>query len=72
MAPLYAVMPPARPALNTAQKPLPVPRPGRAVRLGALENQIIRLSKITKDNVQMLADAAPGIDEIRGRELVPL
>jgi D-alanyl-D-alanine carboxypeptidase len=72
MAPLYAVMPPARPGLNTAQMPLPVPRPGRAVQLGALGSQAVRLSKITQDNVQMLADAAPGIDEIRGREGKPL
>jgi hypothetical protein len=72
MAPLYAVMPPARPGLNTAQMPLPVPRPGRAVQLGALGSQAFRLSKITQDNVQMLADAAPGIDEIRGREGKPL
>jgi D-alanyl-D-alanine carboxypeptidase len=72
MAPLYAVMPSARPALNTAQKPLPVPRPGRGVRLGALGNQAAGINKITQDNVKMLADAAPGIDEIRGREGMPL
>lgn len=40
-APLYAVMPQARPALNTAQMPLPVPRPDKEVQLGALENQAI-------------------------------
>jgi D-alanyl-D-alanine carboxypeptidase len=84
LAPLYAVVPLVRPQRDAAapetlsetttdagQMPVPVPRPGWAVQLGEFENRaiaVVRVSEVTLDDVEMLASAAPVIDEIRGRE----
>ena len=84
LAPLYAVAPLARPgrdaaapetapeaATDAGQMPIPVPRPGWAVQLGEFENRAIavaRVTEVTLGDVEVLASAAPVIDEIRGRE----
>jgi D-alanyl-D-alanine carboxypeptidase len=84
LAPLYAVMPPPRPGANTAaagavdqtvQNPIPVPRPNRAAQLGGLETGVVAAaggSNAALNHTEMLADAAPGIDAIRGREVAPI
>ena len=84
LAPLYAVAPPARPGRDAAgtetvpetandgdQMPIPPPRPGWAVQLGEFENRAIAVARVTEvalGDVEVLASAAPVIDEIRGRE----
>ncbi len=80
LAPLYAVTPPVRPrpdadgtsAANDAGRNVqPMPRPDWAVQLGEFENRAIavaRVSEVTLGDVEVLANAAPVIDEIRGRE----
>ena len=80
LAPLYAVAPPVRPgrdavgtetANDADQMPTPLPRPGWAVQLGEFENRAIavaRVTEVTLGDVEVLASAAPVIDEIRGRE----
>lgn len=78
LAPLYAVLPPGRPGPADArtsnagrQLLLPVPRPVWAVQLGAFEsraNAVARVNEATLSDIEMLASAAPVIDEIRGRE----
>ena len=53
------------------QMPIPPPRPGWAVQLGEFENRAIavaRVTEVTLGDVEVLASAAPVIDEIRGRE----
>jgi len=80
LAPLYGVVPPVRPGRGAAatetvnnadQMPVPPPRPRWAVQLGEFENRAIavaRVTEVTLGNVEVLASAAPVIDEIRGRE----
>jgi len=84
LAPLYAVKPPVRPVRNAAgtetvnnadQMPVPPPRPGRAAQLGESENRRIEFAQATEvalGDVEMLASAAPVIDENRSREGVLL
>jgi len=58
-------------ATDAGQMPIPVPRPGWAVQLGEFENRTIAVSRVTEvtlGDVEVLASAAPVIDEIRGRE----
>jgi len=80
LAPLYAVVPlvrPGRDAAGTAAAneadgiPMPVPRPVWAVLLGEFEDRAIAVARVTEvalGDVEVLASAAPVIEEIRGRE----
>ncbi len=80
LAPLYAVVPlvrPGRGAAGTAAAneadgiPMPVPRPVWAVLLGEFEDRAIAVARVTEvalGDVEVLASAAPVIEEIRGRE----
>jgi D-alanyl-D-alanine carboxypeptidase len=84
LAPLYAVMPPQRPIANTAdaggvnqadQNPLPVPRPNRSAQLGGPEKRAVEVAQsanATPSEIEMLANAAPVIDLIRGRGVAPI
>jgi D-alanyl-D-alanine carboxypeptidase len=56
---------------DAGRMPVPLPRPRWAVQLGEFENRAIavaRVTEVTLGNVEVLASAAPVIDEIRGRE----
>ena len=84
LAPLYAVMPPHRPVANTAeagglnqaaQNPLPVPRPNRAAQLDGPETRAVEVAQganAAPGEIEMLANAAPVIDLIRGRGVAPI
>jgi len=80
LAPLYAVVPLVRPGRDAAATaaaneadgiPMPVPRPVWAVLLGEFEDRAIAVARVTEvalGDVEVLASAAPVIEEIRGRE----
>jgi len=58
-------------ANDAGQVPIPLPRPGLTAQLGGFENRAIavaRVTEVTLSDIEMLASAAPVIDEIRGRE----
>jgi hypothetical protein len=84
LAPLYGAVPLVRPgrgaaasetapgtANNDDQMPIPLPRSSWAVQLGEFGNReiaVARVTEVTLGDVEVLASAAPVIDEIRGRE----